>query len=453
MITSGGVKARALASMLFVALCGCSPASPATPAPEAAASHEPLPPPDLTAQSAQCQPRWSGQHDLLSTDGRPVHVQRPSLAVLGDSMLLVGTPSYFWATEDSFDPTPGPRRADTVEYVDRISRNHSYVGMQLDADMRATGVRFPARLRGLVEHAVVARDSGGTVHLYWMNPPGDSTALWHARREGNDWSLQERLFSAMRLRWADADVRASADMHVIVPFLRPRGAGVTYLRDGDEVSRTVLHFHDRVLHATVLPFARDSLLIAYTAVDTTQSPHGTHLFVIRASSRDTLLAAARRVHTSAGRLARFPRLFSEAAHGSMRFGILWVSARAEGRDRGDSVHVMLSSDARRWTAPVSQPLPVRASHLSIVTPAGKGVQGIAWIDARQPMILFGWRGGAWRGPVALPFRDVAGTPSLMTARGDSLLLMWGIARQSRVHPPEMPRAAATRYAWIDVSCP
>lgn len=414
--------------------------------------------PGFPPEAARCDARWSDAHDLLSTDGRPAYIETPSLAVVGDTLLLAGTPSFFWATTHTFDPAPGPSRADTVAYFDRLGRNFSNVGLALDRNMRASGIRFPARLRGLVERAAVARDSAGGVHLYWMNPQGDSTALWHARREGADWTVQERLLSTTRLLWqpGGGDVRAGVgggrDVHVAVPFVRSgTGAGVAYLRTGASVSRTVLHFHgSRPTHASVLPYARDSVLIAFTATDVASV---THLFLIRASANDTAFPAERRIHSSAARFASFPRLFHESSANGGRFGVLWASA-ASSAGGADSLHVMLSSDGAMWTSPASVAHPARVGHLSSVTPAAGGIQGVTYSTRDgAPIVWFDWSDGAWQRVEPLPFADVASRPSLMSARSDSLLLMWGVERPSRFRAPEVQSAPASRYAWRVTSCP
>ena len=448
-------RAVATALLLCVAAASCA-VSPQSQQVVRADTSAPLAPAELS-----CEYRWSAPQDLLSFDGRPTYVETPTAAVTDTGLLLVGTPSFFWATRTAFDPPPGPTSADTAEYYDRLRTNHSNVGMSLDARMRARGVHFPARPGGLVERAAIAADSAGGVHLYYATRPEDSVALWHTRLYGTLWTVPQRLLTESELYWPRGEVRGGREMHLAMTFSRAgtgarSGSGVAYLRHGGGGTRVVLHFQRGMpMYASVLPYG-DSLLIAFNGMDPSgRGDNGSHVFLIRASVHDSEFPPARRLHWSGSRVASWPRLFLDSSSARGRqLGVLWASAaQGEAVEAADSLHVMVSRDGVSWSPPESVELPQPARHMSVVSSTGIGIHGVTHPQKEgERATYFHWRGGAWRRLEVLPFAGIASLPSLMHVRRDSLLLIWGEARTYPGAPPEAPRAPVSRFAWLGSSC-
>jgi hypothetical protein len=395
-----------------------------------------------------CEWHWGEPRVLITADRRHAYVEAASAVTIDAGVLLIGRPSFLWATPHGFDPPPGPGTADTAAYLVRLRENHGLLGVVLRADGKVTSVRFAESPRPMIRPRA-ARDGDGVVHLVWSQPTAGREAdlseareLWHSELRGAAWTTPSKLFEADLLRWTNDDatlLTTGTDVHIVVPYFRENsGAGIAYVRRLDgRWSVTAPRIPGLPWQATAQLSGPDSLVLAFVASDTRAGvPNGSHVFVTKMSARDSAWPVARRVQWSGLSGARSPKLFRVASADGSRNQLLLLWAHVpRGVVSMDTLYAMLSADdGSIWSVPTAFALPGGASTLAIERGSPGTIHIIGVLgdigSARSTLFSTSWHHGRWREADSLPVGAIASIPTISIVGRDTLLLLWGREKQA-----------------------
>jgi hypothetical protein len=175
----------------------------------------------------QCSSIWTPPETLMTRAGVPVHVdQLTSVAPLGPSLLLLGSPAYVW------NPISAPPRTEMQRVDGRL------LGVSAGPGRILTEIPKPPFMGR--NSAVWARPAtNAAVHVVW-GVPADTNAppfrevssVWYARFDGVRWSAPEQIMSGtpIRWRWSGSVLSTGEDVVVAAPAFDALGNGVVSAR-------------------------------------------------------------------------------------------------------------------------------------------------------------------------------------------------------------------------------
>ena len=394
----------------------------------------------LRAQALGCVWGWGEPHTLTTHDGRYGFAQAASAATVGNAVLVVGFPSFAWATPDSFDSSPGPRPTDTTAYLDRLRRNTAVLGFMLGQNGKASPVPRPEPRR--MVRPILVNDTVGRAHMVWAERrnSGETEAqtLWYSQYVDGRWGPATKLFESERVTWIDQAGTVFAlggDLHIFSPFSQTdSGPGVAYVRriNGRWRSSTV-RILGIPLWLTAQASGSDSLIVAFSSPDVTaRVSNGSHVYVARVATESGAWNAPRRVQWSGRSAARKPRLF-RIPDGFARRGALllvWAHER-RGMPGIDTVLAMRSQDEGvTWSEPQAVALSTYAGEITTEQDDRGIVHVVAYPSTqrtgRSVAFHITWQGAAWS---SLDSMDMGSSrpflPAISRVGRDSLFLTWG----------------------------
>lgn len=385
---------------------------------------------------------WSEPRPLVTRDGRPAYVETPQILSTPSGTVLLGTPTMVWATPDRFDPAP--RSIAPTAAVSEDGRR--FFGLRLHPDGTVDPVPAPAAAhRFVAPRGVVSPD--GTIRSVWASVGADMPATRETPSELHSADIRaggpdsvRRVFTADVIRWFSGlqplVVGHRNDLHFVASFdVTNRGRGIAYIRsEGDRwVSQPHL-LPGFPATPELLVTETDSVLVAYTATDLASGTrNGTHLWLVRAAITDSVWPRASLVRHSGLNGVGDPRLLRL---GPGQLALLWTAFPPT--LRRDSLFVTTSlDDGRTWSPPVSMRAAGGIGSISALADRYGTIHVI--YRSLPPNAVLGdgpihhavWTGGQWAYDEELPFGNAESIPQVAQTRGDTLLLIWGVARRSR----------------------
>lgn len=397
-----------------------------------------------------CSTAWHHSIDLHNTNGAPAYIESPVILKNAGGFILLGTPAFYWAERNAFDPPPQPGVLTRAEYIARLRRNQGLVGFYVNhwgeaAPLRPPGMQVMRRIS-----AATGRD--GVIHAVWYSPRSDSTAsdndrtVWYAELKDGQWSAPKSLFSADQLDWSGASASVlladSGDVHIVFSFARSNQTGIAYLRrlKGNwKVSETNIGGLPSQPSVQVLP--GDSILVAFARVGApgARVRNGQHVFALRAAAEDTVWPVATRVQWSGLDGIKQLKVYRHADSDSI--SLVWARVSTEtGLIR--NVSSAVSTDlGRTWQEEQRPTLESGATTLA-QWQAGSGeihvvLAGVTVSHSASRLYRTILRGDNWSSPERLADVPTAGGISLSSLDSRMLLLVW-----TEVRPAGGPQGAA-----------
>jgi hypothetical protein len=425
-------------------------------------------------QNVECGSLWEPARTLQLSDTQPAYAEAPAAVETPNGIMLLGVPSFLWASRDTFDIPPSAGTLDTATYIARLRANHGLVGFLLDTTLRTSVMR--PWFSGPAHRFVTARGRDGVVHVVWIAPrqlpdtTENDAVVWYSEYSATGWTEPRILFSADLLDWTGEMpsllVREagsnSPEIHVFVPYTeKGRSRGIAYIR---RIAGKWLVSENRLrglpARVTAQFLGQDSVVVIYAAVGYVgaRERNGQHLFMLRAAITDTAWREGSLLAWSGLNNIRWARLFRLSADGqqSGRLILAWLPARFDSAS-SDTVFAQVSTDfARTWAPRVALTVPFR---VGTVAAAIDGTDELHLVLSPQTysaksassFMHASIRNGRWTTPKMLAFGPAASTPTLASISERGLLLTWGSANIANSGSPGAV-APVTRYSFFRRSC-
>jgi len=389
--------------------------------------------------AAQCAIAWSAPRELVSTDGRPVYIEAPISWHAQKAVMLLGTPSFLWATRASFLSPLGTGLGD-APFSSQLLGARPWL-------WNSTGAVEPQRLNfPLGRHgAVLERD--GVVHLIWQGPltgVPDSTdnTVWYSQFHDGRWDTPQSIFDAQRLDWTGRApaiaVDAAGDVHVAVAYARGSGGGIAYLhREGEKWHTALLRAPSLPSQLTAVIVGDTTLLVMFAGVGDAQRPgiSGQHVYVMRKNLRDSAWHRPERVQWSGMDNLNELRLYKATVVPSESVLLaVWGHVSKENSGRADKILTLLSRDnGATWVPADSVVLASRADNLAQLQDSAGDVHVVVkappgTADGTRVTYHMSWKQGAWSAPDEVPTGRVSSGPVLVESPEAAIAIVWGVAR-------------------------
>jgi hypothetical protein len=243
-------------------------------------------------------------------------------------------------------------------------------------------------------------DSRKKIHLLWgetKSPPVTFAAwpltvteLWHATYDGQTWGAPERIAARDGLRWGaegQLALDSSGVIHVMVPLVLNNGTQpVMHLRwnRGRWDTRDIPAF---ATAATLVSFARDSLLAVLLGVDTRRKSSHDAMLLTRSVDGGSSWSIPATIESLSNAPGRSPLIRRAAGH----VYLAWLQRRSD--VLGDeAIRYVVSRDAgTTWSPLLEGHLPgVTLSHSFVVDRCNRPVGIVSQFDGAKTR-LFGLR--------------------------------------------------------------
>jgi hypothetical protein len=374
--------------------------------------------------------RWSAPDTLWGPQSTRIYVESPEIVQKGDSLLLIGSPSFASDTLGRLVPPPGVAMTSGL-----------FAGIRLSLARRTTRAH-PGRLVPLPAGIVrmrrvrVGQATNGDVAIVFGGPAenGDSLApsstVWTAMQRADGWTLPTIIIHPSEgIEWSGSSISTvfhspTGDLLTAPLALWDTTKLLQLHPDGWRVRK--LHFSQHFYSSVVaLPSSDSVLVLAYVSPSTIEFPRG-GIFVSRSSnagerwSHPVVLSAVGTAPAHHSRLIR-------ANDGTL--ALTWLEEN-DPNDSTSRLHLATSTDdGVSWRQQVSEtiagmPTDLRAtsdglSRIHIVLDSASN-------STSAPRHLV-WNGARWvRSALPAPVGNVVPTPTIAPLGRDSVLVVWAM---------------------------
>lgn len=383
--------------------------------------------------------RWTAPRQLASTDRRPAYVETPRIVVTRTGIAMFGSPAFVWGTTEGFAP-PGMRSD-----PGRALRDFLLAGLLLRRDTTVEPIRMPAGVHHMDGPRAVSDGRGGA-HVVWStgsdttSSGSSSKSLHYAHFDGTRWTAPERIHSARGIDWGafyptDPLLRGDT-VHLAVAVLDSAGSALVHARRTRSGWRTTRIGRGGLPSFTSLEVDNAGApIIAFAGSDpTVRGSDGQHLYVMRSDNGSGTWSTPTLVHRSGLGGVVQPRILASEGH---VLNLVWAQRR-EGATLPDTVHVATSRDGgRTWRSGPRLGVPGGLRTLEAVIDwsgrlhiAGALARSTALTADGDVMYAMLHDDGWVRADKSIGV--AASLPSLTLASSDSLFLVWGVARPTKV---------------------
>gem|GEM_PF-5951614 len=284
-------------------------------------------------------------------------------------------------------------------------------------------------------HPKLLTDRTGTLHLLWAEPieaaPSgvawttmQTGSLWYASYAGSGWSAAEQVVSEQSLGWGAEDGQAvlapDQGLHVVLPaqgrsgrfsLIHLHGTGGRWARSDLPVVAT---------YASITPLGRDSLLIAYSGLDT-QDPGVKGVFWIRSDDGGRSWRTPGRVTGLASDRGAAPAL-ARSVSGTVH--LFWKATSATA-PATTLEHWRLGQESQEWVRLQPTPLPGLVLSARVAAPTCEQPLVVVEAVTGDRVGLYEIRGSAGSPRVHPLFPEyIASASPALIAEDAGLKMMW-----------------------------
>ncbi len=410
--------------------------------------------------------RWSIPRQLVSPDGRAAYVETPRMVQMRDGIAMFGSPAIIWGSKESVAP-PGIHTDPA-----RALRDFLRAGLLLRRDTTVEPINRPPGVYDMDKPWAVPDGRGGA-HVVWAGTADTASAasrsggatLRYAHFDGARWTAPEEILRARTVHWgpgrATAPVVRGDTVHLAVAVFDANGGALVYARRAGDQWRTSRIGRDGFpMYATLAIDEQGAPILAFAAPDFTPGKRrdGEHLYVTRSNDGGSAWTKPTLVRASGLGAATQPRLIAPSGR---PLYLLWAQRR-EGAPLPDSVLAVTSLDGGlSWRAAPALAVPSGLRSLeALIDDLGRlhvaGTRASSRpevLTADGDVIHATLHRDAWTADTSR-IGFAASRPSLNLVSPDSLLLVWGVARPTKVEGMSAPAEAPVgMLALLSPLCP
>lgn len=406
----------------------------------------------VSLAAAACTTRaWSAPRELVTSTGNRLYTERPDILRIGNELVLVGSASL------ELD-TMGVPVMRTVRGGTGSDSASLQVALGSGLALSPTEARLlplpPGTASMAAPRTVLV---GDTLHVMWgvskdtathpgrvtrqwtpdSAPPPNNYSLWYAQYRAGVWTTPAALRDLPDPnwnRWETGDIVSGAGaLHVVVPESWIPGAVAVYFRrDAGRWTSTLISMHTGAIGYARLAVETDgTLLLAFITAGTSADIRWNHVHTARSFDHGVTWTEPVEV----GMPWHGPAYDLQMVVTDSARYLAWIERPMRlpsQHDLDDSIRVI--TQARRdstWQPGGSLPVPFDSNGLQVALGSDATLYAVVNEGSGSGRLIIGtWRDGRWRGADRPALPAAIASPSLAMLPGDSLVMVWGLPRQS-----------------------